>query len=66
MAKRKRTWNKEKYQRYLSEECHNSYFFSNLDNLGETENGEERLALTEEQTQYLKIIIERFMDVYRQ
>ena len=50
----------------LSEECHNSYFFSNLDNLSETENGEEKLALTEEQAQYLMIIIERFMDVYRQ
>lgn len=50
----------------LSEECHNSYFFSNLDNLEETENGEEKLALTEEQTQYLMIIIGRFMDVYRQ
>lgn len=49
----------------LSEECHNSYFFSNLDNLSETENGEEKLALTEEQAQYLMIIIERFMDVYR-
>ena len=49
----------------LSEECNNSYFFSNLDNLSETENGEEKLALTEEQAQYLMIIIERFMDVYR-
>ena len=50
----------------LSEKCHNSYFFSNMDNLGEKENGGEKLALTEEQAQYLMIIIERFMDVYRQ
>lgn len=49
----------------LSEECHNSYFFSNLDNLGEKERGEEKLALTEEQALYLMIIIERFMDIYR-
>ena len=50
----------------LSEKCHNSYFFSNMDNLGEKENGGEKLALTEEQAQYLMIIIGRFMDVYRQ
>lgn len=50
----------------LSEECHNSYFFSNLDNLSGTENGKEKLALTEEQDQYLVIIIGRFMEVYRQ
>lgn len=50
----------------LSEECHNSYFFSNLDSLSETEDGKEKLALTEEQAQYLMIIIERFMEVYRQ
>jgi len=50
----------------LSEECHNSYFFSNLDSLSETEDGEEKLALTEEQAQYLMIIIGRFMEVYRQ
>lgn len=49
----------------LSEKCHNSYFFSNMDNLGEIKNGEEKLALTEEQAQYLMIIIGRFMDVYR-
>lgn len=50
----------------LSEECHNSYFFSNLDNLGEIENGGEKTALTEEQVQYLMIIIGRFMEAYRQ
>lgn len=50
----------------LSENCHNSYFFSNLDKLGESEGREEKLALTEEQAQYLMIIIGRFMEVYRQ
>lgn len=50
----------------LSEECHNSYYFSNLDMLDEMKNKERKLALTEEQAQYLVIVIGRFMEVFRQ
>ena len=47
----------------LSEECHNSYFFANLENIEGIE--AEEKPLTEEQVQYLIIIIGRFMDIYR-
>lgn len=54
----------ELYQ-LLSEECHNSYFFSCLDSVEEVEAGNETIALTEEQTQSLLIIIEYFMESFR-
>lgn len=49
----------------LSEECHNSYFFSNFDDIEELEHGEEILALSEEQAQNIVIILDRFMETYR-
>lgn len=55
----------ELYQ-LLSEECHNSYFFTNLDDVEEVETGKKTLALTEEQDQYIVIIVGRFMETYRQ
>lgn len=55
----------ELYQ-LLSEESHNSYFFTSLNDVEETETGKEILALSEEQAQNLMIIIERFMETYRQ
>jgi len=50
----------------LSEECHNSYFFTSLDDIEEVETGKKTLALTEEQAQYIVIIVGRFMETYRQ
>ena len=50
----------------LSEECHNSYFFTNLDDFEEVETGKKTLALTEEQAQYIVIIVGRFMETYQQ
>lgn len=55
----------ELYQ-LLSEECHNSYFFANLDDIEEVETGKKTLALTEEQVSHIIIIVGSFMDVYRQ
>lgn len=49
----------------LSEECHNSYFFSNLDDIGVAHEMGEKQALTEEQINYLLIITKKFMDIYR-
>lgn len=54
----------EMYQ-LLSEECHNSYFFSYLDSVGDIETGKETVALTEEQAQNLLIVIDRFMETFR-
>lgn len=54
----------ELYQ-LLSEECHNSYFFSYLDNVEEVKTGKETIALTEEQAQNLLIITGYFMDTFR-
>lgn len=54
----------ELYQ-LLSEECHNSYFFSNLDTLEQVETGKETIALTEAQTQKVQIITGYFMDVLK-
>lgn len=54
----------ELYQ-LLSEECHNSYFFSNLDTLEQVETGKETIALTEAQTQKVQIITGYFMDVFK-
>lgn len=45
----------------LSEECHNSYFFSILDDL-DSEN--QPLAMTDTQDTYLTIIIGRFLECY--
>lgn len=55
----------ELYQ-LLSEECHNSYFFANLDDIEEVETGKKTLALTEEQVSHIIIIVGSFMEVYRQ
>lgn len=49
----------------LSEECHNSYFFAGLDDVETVETGKEFVALSEEQVQYLMIIVGRFMETYR-
>lgn len=51
--------------RILSEQCHNSYFLSNLDDIDEAETGKRTVALTDEQLTYLMIIIGRFMEAYR-
>ncbi len=50
----------------LSEQCHNSYFFTNLDDVKEVETGQKPLTLTKEQALYIVIIVERFMETYRQ
>lgn len=50
----------------LSEKCHNSYFFTNLDDVEEVETGQKPLTLTEEQALYIVIIVGRFMETYRQ
>ena len=51
--------------RILSEQCHNSYFLSTLDDIEEIETNKKAFALTEEQLTYLMIIISRFMEAYR-
>ena len=51
--------------RILSEQCHNSYFLSTLDDIEEIETNKKAVALTEEQLTYLMIIISRFMEAYR-
>lgn len=51
--------------RILSEQCHNSYFLSNLDDIDEVETGKKTVALTCEQLTYLMTIIGRFMEAYR-
>lgn len=51
--------------RVLSEECHNSYFFTCLDDVGKIEEDKDALALTEEQVKVLMIIVEYFMKYYR-
>ena len=48
----------------LSEACHNSYFFAGLDDVETVETGKEFVALSEEQVQYLMIIIGCFMETY--
>lgn len=50
--------------RSLSEQCHNSYFLSILDDVDEVETDEKNIALTNEQLTYLTIIIECFMKAY--
>lgn len=54
----------ELYQ-ILSEKCHNSYFFTNLDDCEEIETGKKPLALTEEQVKCIEKIVGRFMETYR-
>lgn len=49
----------------LSEESHNSYFFTSLNDVEEIETGKEILILSEEQARDLMIIVERFMETYR-
>lgn len=51
--------------RILSEQCHNSYFLSTLDDIEEFETSKKTVALTEEQLTYLMIILDRFMEAYR-
>lgn len=51
--------------RLLSEVCHNSYFFADLDVIETVETGKEFVALSKTQIQYLMIIIESFMEIYR-
>ncbi len=51
--------------RILSEQCHNSYFNSILDDVGEVETGERDHALTEDQATYIIIIIDEFLKAYR-
>lgn len=65
--KKSREGNLTLYELYqiLSEECHNSYYLSNLDIIQEIETREEPMALTKEQVQNLIIVIDRFMNVFR-
>lgn len=48
----------------LSERCHNSYYKSLYDMKDQSETGEKVLALTDDQVEYLKIIIDSFMITY--
>lgn len=54
----------ELYQLF-SDKCHNSYYFSVLESVGEVETGIEQVALTEEQVNILTIVIDRFMETFR-
>lgn len=51
----------------LSEECHNSYFFSTLDKANEFETGKKGFALKDMEVHmyFLELIIDRFMESYR-
>lgn len=51
--------------RILSEQCHSSYYNAIMDDVGEYETGESNNALTEEQTSYIVLIIDRFLQKYR-
>lgn len=55
----------ELYQ-LLSEECHNSYFFANLDDIEQVETKNETSALSKDQAENLMTIIGRFLETYRQ